>query len=277
MRNEGLKGKKAAGLCVCFLSLFCLLSCGLEAFYYIDYIPEGDYSDNRAVIRLPSTNDLGYGREGSYFTNFILFYRIYMSDLFVPTGPHLTAPDGIDRAAINSTLNSDYSGIFSSTDITSTTASISNPETIFFNRGYFMVTLAGEDIEKILGGGSLGKTLEIFFDPYNGVRPTLSLDGGVTAYTLQRAVSAPGIPFFQPRPEGNLYRSFLNHADLCNKGFATNEINRDVAVNYKSQELLRYTYVSMYIAATGKSLEMPPKAIYSQPTFVGIFRLTNWS
>jgi hypothetical protein len=285
MRNEELKSKKALGvlgkrlaaLCVCFLALFCLLSCGLEAFYYIDYIPQGDYTDSKAIIRLPSTNDLGYGREGNYFSNFILFYRIYISDSNTPTGMYLTDSSGT-RNEINPSLNSDYNGIYPITDITSTTVNTSNLETTFLNRRYFVITLAEEPIDRVLGGGSLGKTLDIFFNPYNGAKPTLSLDGGVTTYTLQRAISAPGISDFHPRPDNaNLYRSFLNHADLCNKDFINDEINRDVATNSKSQELLRYTYVSIYIAATGKSLEMPPRTIYSQPTFVGIFRLTDWS
>jgi hypothetical protein len=286
MRDGEVRGKKTANIlrmylvaaCVCFISLFCLLSCGLEAFYYIDYIQQTNrYSESTAVIQLPSTNDLGYGREGNYFENFIIFYRIYISD--TNRSPMDADSSSQVRNEINPSLNSEYNAILPSTDITSTTVNTANLENTFFNRGYFMATLAEEApaIERVLGSGSLGKTLEIFFDTRNGIGPTLSLDGGVTTYTLRRGESGPSVKF-NPRPDSrDLYRSFLNHPDLYNKENVKPEINRDVANNSKAQTSLRYTYVSMYIAAAGKSLEMPPRTIYSQPTFVGIFRLTDYS
>ena len=256
--------KFCVGFFICLFSLGALLSCGLEAFYYIDYIPQGDYRDTSSVIWLPSSSTDGYG---SYFTNFVIFYRIYSSSESIPTGMHLM--DSVnDRAAINSALNADYTSFLSLTDITSTTVNTSNLETTFYNRRYFKLTLEGRDIDSVLSSQSLGGMLEIAFPPNNGWQPTLTINGN--KYTLQRAKDGPSL-LFTPKPN----RYFLNHPDLYNNANITNELNADVASNFRAD--VRYSYVSMYVAAVGVSLEMPPRTIYSQPTFIGIFMLADWS
>jgi hypothetical protein len=257
-----MRRMRLTGMGIC--ALWFLLSCGLEAFYYIDYIPEADYSDTRAAIRLPSSSAEGYS---SYFDNFIIFYRIYSSESIVNTGPHLQT-SATDRTSINTALNSDYQGINPLTDLTSTTVSTANLENTFANRKYFQITLEGADIAHVLGSGSLGGTLEFAFPPNPGQRPTITLKE--TAYTLQRAVEGPQ-RIFTPKPN----RLFLNHPDLYNNANATDIDNADVAANTRAEP--RYTYVSLYIAAKGRSLELPPKAIFSQPTFIGIFRLADSS
>jgi len=252
---------------ILFLSLMCLLSCGLEAFYYIDYIPEGDYVDTtRATIRLPSSSSDGYS---NYFTNFIFFYRIYISGIN-PSGRIETADD---RSLINPALNSDFTSIYPSTDITSTSVNTSNLENTFYNRRYFKLNLEGADIDTILGSRSLGGTLVIAFPPNTGENPTLTLND--STYILQRAKENPSL-LFNPEPDN---RRFLNHPDLYDPSKAppnATNINADVATNSRPDTPL-YTYVSMYVAAVGLSYEMPPRAIYSQPTFIGIFRLAESS
>jgi hypothetical protein len=247
-----------------FCALWCLLSCGLEAFYYIDYIPEAQYFDTRTIVRLPSSSAEGYS---NYFDNFIVFYRIYISESLVNTGPHLQTSSG-ERNSINTALNSDYTNINPLTDLTSTTVSTANLENSFSNRKYFEMTLEGAEITHVLGSSSLGGTLEFAFPPNSGVNPTLILNG--TVYTLQRAIEGQSSKF-DPKPN----RSFLNHPDLYNNANVTDADNADVAVTSRSDP--RYTYVSLYIAAKGRSLELPPKAIFSQPTFIGIFRLADSS
>jgi hypothetical protein len=248
-----------------FCALWCLLSCGLAAFYYIDYIPEAEYADTRTVVRLPSSSAEGYS---SYFDNFIIFYRIYISGgTQTGTGPHLQT-SATDRNDINTALNSDYQGLNPLTDLTSTTVSTANLENNFFNRKYFQITLEGADIAHVLGSGSLGETLVVAFPPNPGQNPTLTLNG--TDYILQRAVEGQQ-RIFTPKPN----RQFLNHPDLYNNANATDIDNADVAVNTRAEP--RYTYISLYIAAKGRSLELPPKAIFSQPTFIGIFRLADSS
>jgi len=256
---------------ICIISLTCLLSCGLEAFYYIDYIPQGEYLDTSATINLPSSSTEGY----NYFDNFIIFYRIYLSDVYMDTGNYLTSDSSGDlRSQISPALNSNYNSIYPSTDITSTSVITSNLENRFYSWGYFLLTLEGADIENVLGSRSLGGRLEIYFPPNDN--PTLRL--GETSYILQRAVSGRDTSGkfieFNPEPTN---RYFLNHSDLFDPAKAppnATDINADVATNSRI-DTPRYTYVSMYIAAKGKSSEMPPSDIYSQPTFIGIFRLAS--
>jgi hypothetical protein len=237
----------------------CLYSCGLEDVLYIDYIPEGSMTDNNtARIRLPSSSAEGYS---SYFAYFRIFYRIYISG--EPFSGLINT--STIRNQINSSLNSDFQGLVSLTDITSTTVNTSNLEYTFNSKKYFKLELEGADIDSILGTGSLGKNLEIFFSTINGERPVLILNG--VPYTLQRAVSGPNI-LFRPEPD----RYFLNHPDLYDTKKVTNEINADVATNTQSSTELKYTYVSMYIFAIGKDFIT---TIYSQPTHIGIFRLAE--
>jgi len=223
----------------------------------------------RATIILPSSSAEGYS---NYFSHFIIFYRIYISGA-IQSGKIETIED---RSLINTTLNSDFTSIYPSTDITNTNVNTSSLENTFYNRRYFALTLEGEEINTVLGSDSLGKTLEIVFPPNTGERPALMLRGASSStdkpYTLQRAVIGPGLSF---TPQPNRY--FLNHPDLYNNANVTNELNADVAINNRTDPPLRSTYVSMYIAAVGLSLEMPPRTIYSQPTFIGIFRLAESS
>ena len=250
-------GRKA--LIILVISLFSLHSCGLEAFYFIDYIPDTDVTmtDNTSArIRLPSSSAEGYS---SYFTNFVIFYRIYIS------GEAFSGLiDSSNRNQVNSALNSDFQGLYSMTDKTSTTVNTASLEKTFTDRKYFRLTLQEDSIDSVLGGGSLGKTLDIRFSPVNGEKPVLLLNN--STYTLRRAVSGPGLNF-NPVPDN---RYFLNHPDLYNTANVTNEKNADVATNSSTNPELKYTYVSMYIFAIGKEYLT---TIYSQPTHIGIFRL----
>jgi hypothetical protein len=251
-------------LSACFFSLFCLLSCGLEEFYYIDYIPYSVMDTTvRATLLLPQNLD--------YFERFIIFYRIYISDIPETALIASTTTNDIFNNQLNSSLNSDYNSLSLYTNKTSTNVNTSNLENTFYNRSYFILTLKDADIDLVLSKGSLGAILEIYFPPNPGVPPKLILNSA-TEFVLQRAVTGPGLNFV-PKPN----RDFLNHEDLYNTANVTNEINADVATNTKTGAVFRYTYVSMYIAATGKSSELPPRDIYSQPTFIGIFRLAESS
>ena len=263
-----LKKRCAIGL-ICFLSLCGLLSCGLEAFSYLDYIPQSTYSGDRSLINLPSSSDEGYS---TYFKNFIIFYRIYTSATIIPPGMQLIGSGpNVPRSTINPTLNSDYNSLFNYTDITSTSVSTSNLETIFDNRNYYQLTLAEANITNVLGSRALGETLVIFFSTNNGVQPILTINGA--SYSLQRATEGKS-RIFVPEPD----RRFLNSPDLYDsaKAYPTAQnINADVVA--ASSGDIRYTYVSMYIAAKGVSFDLPPQDIYSQPAHIGIFRLVDFS
>jgi hypothetical protein len=244
---------------VLIISLFCLLSCGLEDYLYIDYIPDGFINDNTfARIQLPSSSAEGYS---SYFRRFEIYYRIYISG--VPLSGLINTSDS--RRQINNTLDSDFLGLYSLTDKTSTSANPSNLETVFSNRQYFKLALLDNYIDNVLGSGSLGRTLDIQFWT-DASKPELILNG--VRYTLQRARAGLSFVF---NPEPNL--DFLNSLELCNTSNITNEKNADVAApntNPPTPPEPRYTYVSMYIFAIGEDYIT---RIYSQPTHIGIFRL----
>ena len=180
--------------------------------------------------------------------------------------------DSNARSTINSALNSDYSGLYSLTNLTNTSVNTSNLETTFSNRRYFLLTLEGGEVNSVLGSGSLGQRLNFFFDPNNGVQPTLTIGGA--EYNLQRAIRNENLNLYDLNPAPN--RNFLNHPELYNTENITNGRNADVATNSATD--VRHTYISMYIAARGRSLnDIPPRTIYSQPTFIGIFRLSEFS
>jgi hypothetical protein len=243
-----------------------MLSCGLEGVAFIDYIPPQNvtYGDTNTSILLSGS------AEGASFDNFIIFYRIYISGENIPTGD--LKDNSNARSTINSTLNGDYNSLYTFTDITSTNVNTSNLENTFSNRRYFLLTLANADINAVLGSNSLGGTLVIFFDTNNGVQPTLSVNG--IPYNLQRAVENQILNLYALNPQPD--RRFLNHPELYNTANVTNGRNADVATNSAAD--VRYTYVAMYIAARGTSIvDMPPRTVYSQPTFIGIFRLAEWS
>jgi hypothetical protein len=253
-------GARYHRIVVCLLALSGLLCCGLETFYYIDNIPASNYIDDTySTIRLPSSGNEGYGSD-QYFTHFMIFYRIYLSDTGLPSGRLDT-----QLSVISSYLVSDYSGLYSLTDPTNTSANTSSLDNNFFNRRYFKLEVAGANINSVLGRDSLGSTLGITF--FIDEPPQLTLNG--ISYPLERASanSTPGLPYPQP-PDS---RYFINYPELYSVANATAEINADVAPH--SGVNILYSYVSMYIAAVGRSFEMPPRTIYSQPSFLGIFRL----
>jgi hypothetical protein len=250
------------------LSLGGLLSCGLEGVAFIDYIPPQNvtYGDTNTSILLSGD------AEGASFDNFIIFYRIYISNEIVPTGD--LRDNSNARSAINATLNSDYNTLYIYTDITSTTVNTANLENTFSNRRYFLLTLVNSnggaaDINSVLSSGSLGQRLIIAF-PTND-KPTLTING--TVYDLQRAVRNEILNLYDLNPAPD--RRFFNHSELYNTANVTSGRNADVATVTGSGTPF-YTYVSMYIAAKGTStVDMPPRIVYSQPTFIGIFQLAN--
>jgi hypothetical protein len=263
MYPHGRPGGVIIRIVICLLALGCLLSCGLETFYYIDYIPASDYVDyTSSFVRLPTSGYDGYG-DNEYFTHFIIFYRIYLSNSN-PTGRINDSSDAMN--SINTTLISDYNWSLPYTDITSTTVNTSSLENTFYNRRFYKLELQGARIDDVLNRDVLGSTLEIRFRDITGEVPVLLIGGN--SYILQRANSAPGI-LFSPKPTDS--RSFFNHPELYDVSNATIDINADVASNTRGE--IYYTYVCMYIIAVGRSYEIPPSTIYSQPTFLGIFKL----
>jgi len=239
-------------------SLFCLLSCGLEEYLFIDYIPDSYKNDyTSAIISLPSRSTEGYS---NIFSHFEIFYRIYISA--APPGGLINTSTLMSN--VNSALNSDYQGLYYLTNKTGTASNPSNLETTFSSRKYFKLTLENNNIDNVLGSGSLGGKLEISFETTSGVKPVLNLNG--IPYTIFRANSGPGLNF---TPSPNRY--FLNHPYLYDPNNVSKLINEDVAAP-NANTIPRYTYVSMYIFAIGRDYIT---TIYSQPTHINIFCLPD--
>ena len=261
------------------VSLFCLLSCGLDVFYYIDYIPDSNYTDISGSILLPSSGAAGYG-SAEYFTHFIIFYRIYVSDRL-----HSGRVEIQDMGNINAMLYTDWSTFNNLTNKDSTTVNTSNLENSFYARRYYLLALETMDgdpvnINNVLSSGSLGRTLTIEFPTQNTEKPTLSLSGG-DEYVLLRAMQGQGIDI-NPVPD-NQDDQRRDHPYFQNDELLYNDApisfpvpagtnNADTYGRAQTSPPSRYTYVSMYIAAVGRQYLT---TIYSQPTFIGIFKLPD--
>ncbi|MDR2480215.1 MAG: hypothetical protein LBD48_13030 [Treponema sp.] len=256
---------------VFFLSILLagLLSCGLEEYYYIHYVPQSDIDmqqTNTATIKLPASSSEGYS---TYFTNFVIFYRIYITcDNSIG---RIDTPE--QRTTISTSLASDWSSLNSSTDTTSTSVN-TNIGSTFSNRKYYPLVLEGTNIDNLLGssnGSLLGGTLVIHFLANTGEWPTLTVNNG-TPYRLIRSNNG-GV--FSPLPAD---RYFLNTTELCDSANVTPQINDDIArIDTANQQAsdsgaARHAYVSMYIAAMGLNIQSLT-TIYSIPTFIGVFKL----
>ncbi|MDR0554960.1 MAG: hypothetical protein LBG76_09225 [Treponema sp.] len=237
-----------------FLGLF-FCSCGIEDYLFLYPVDKGNIHlelNTRATINLPALNTNEY----YYFTNFTLYYRIYISDRSLTNEINTYE----DRNGINSALSSDYSVIepyASSENVT-----VSNVGSLFSNRRYYALQLESANIDRVLGTGSLGRQITLEFDPFPGTRPSLTIEQ--QTYPLIRST---GNGSFSPVPTN---RYFFNAPELNRSENVIATINADVA-DKTNVSGPRYTYVSLYIVVTGSDSNYTP--IYSRPTFVGIFRL----
>jgi hypothetical protein len=250
---------KIRGLVFCFLgaALAFFSACGIDDYVYLYPVQESEITirgNTQASIRLPSRNS----SEAAYFTNFVIFYRIYVSGSLQPA--QITTDL---MRQINTNLYSDYNGIFPSTSNNSssnTTTVNTAVGSLFSGRRYYELALAGADIESVLDENSQGKTLVIDFS--NNVRPFLTVGGG-RPYELWRS---NGGGTFQPQPD----RYFVSHENLTSGAYLTANINADAIGPAPSG--VRYAYASMYIAKTGRDTQTLG-TIYSAPTFIGVFKL----
>ena len=275
-----LKMKMINRLIVIFIFMFIviplgLLSCGLDAFYFIDNIPVGQRFDvGRATIQLPDSSRQGYSE---YFSNFLIFYRIYITENF-PVNIINTVDD---RNLINPKLNSDWLTLFNYTWEYTEGIPPSNLEREFYNRmRYVKLELEDVNIDSILGRDSLNNILEIEFPDFELPRLTLRNRDGSNerSYNLSRAnqrMVGTSFQTFYPLPENS--RHFLNYPELYDIENIKDDINADVENMTASNRNppYEYTYVSMYIFTKGVSHESPPTDIFSQATFLSIFKIPN--
>ena len=245
---------KRSLLFLILIGVFSLLACGLEDYPVIDPIPQGNITqrmNNYASVPLP--NDYS----GTPFTHFVVFYRIYVSDILQ------ASTTDTSYSAINPTLASDYSSF--STYIDSTTHVNVNMDSLFQGRGYKYLSLQDQNINSILSSDALGSS--VVFDFSSSKAPTMSLRG--TVYTLRRA---DGGGLFTPVPSDRL---FINREELWRSDNITNQINADVANKSGISDSDRhYTYVAMFIAAVGIN-PASYSNIYSTPSLIHVFQLPD--
>jgi hypothetical protein len=246
---------------ICYLLFaicsFFLWSCGIEDIPFIDPIPDGSITrmfNNRAVVRIPGDSP------GATFTNFAVFYRIYVSDTLQAT----TVSTSI-YSTINSTLASDYNNF--SGYIGSTTQVNVDMDRVFQNRRYKYLVLEDPAINvigTILSESSFGQSLE--FDFSSSKRPTMTL--GNNTYVLWRS---DGNGLFSPRPD----RYFVNSNELSIPDNINDQINADVVTKANlSGSDMRYTYVAMFIVAVGVNPSTYSN-IYSTPSLIHVFLLPD--
>ena len=259
---------------VCLFFGWLLFSCGLQDIPYISRIsdPLNSTLSGTGYFQLPSSGEEGYG---DTFTHFIIFYRIYLSTYFHAADTvDITSPQ---LSAISAQLNTDFSVIFPWADPTNMAVNTAGVFNFFItNRGFLALELEDAAIGSVLGRGSLGGTINIDFADIPGQSPRLWVDGRY--YYLRRAEGSPHFGDFEPQPRigvpPNVRLPFFNHHELLSRENRTNEINADVVIPAGHQEML-HSYVLMYIVAAGADNTVPPSAVFSQPTFLGIFRLPS--
>ncbi|MDR2110515.1 MAG: hypothetical protein LBP32_04335 [Spirochaetaceae bacterium] len=226
-------------------------SCGIEDYLFLYPVPMGNItldSNTRVTIKLPVIGEY-------YFTNFAVYYRIYISDI------SLTSISEAQYSDINPTLYSDYAVFKQYTDNDDQVPT--SIGSLFTNRNYYALELRDAAIEDALSSSAEGKTIVLDFAP--GSIPMLRI-GDTAAYTLCRS---NGNGQFSPVPSD---RYFVNTSDLNSTANAVPTINGDVA-NKSNISGNRYAYVSMYIVVTGIDNNYSP--IYSIPTFIGVLRLPD--
>jgi hypothetical protein len=242
------------------LSGISLGSCGIEMYKFLNPIAPG------IPMLLNTTAYISLPNEDYYFRYFIIYYRIYISDLPVPG-----AVDTASLAQINPNLYSDYNYFLSYTNSQSTVAPTAM-ESTFANRKYYRLELENASIENVLAmytGGSI--TLD--FSPNTQFRPSLIM-GDIrtnpgTRYQLSRNTRSNNNPY-----ANNHY--FVNSDNVNNSAHISSDssnINQDVQAGARGGSG-QYTYASMYILAYGMD-DSNFSNIYSIPTFIGIFRLPD--
>jgi hypothetical protein len=252
--------------------VLCLTAaCGIDEYAYVPQVPPQSIVElqmnNKATIKLPSSVS------SSYFTNFSIVYRIYISGQLDP-GQIQTSEGALNT--ISPALRSDYTALYSYTDVTNSTASagVGNE---FKNKGYYEVALqGGATLLSVLGPSSFGRTVILDFPPNTGAIPTLTRDS--TVYNLLRSKGDDKIHTQENKPLPADNRYFLNSSDLNTDANidTTARTNLDIAAGNLSTGASRFAYVSLYIVAVGMNptTQVP---IFSKPTFIGILRLPESS
>jgi hypothetical protein len=257
-----------SGLISC--AVFILFSCGLEDYKFLPSLIGADGNitmtlNTRATIRLGYL-DAGTSGQYYYFKNFVIYYRIYISD--IPVDGQVSTDQ---LQTLNSGLYSDYWALNPYTTLDNN-RSPSGMGSIFSGRKFYPLTVEGDSIDSLLGisvlpGQGSTAVLSLDFTRNNpGSVPSLTI--GTAAYNLTR-YNDPTMTV--PIPTNG---HFINSADLQDPSNISSENRTNLDVQDKQNiPGQKYTYTAMYILLFGRDVDLTP--IYSAPTFIGIFRLPD--
>ena len=245
--------KKRKSIFLLFLLSIFLASCGIDDVPFIEPVPQANVTqqmNNRATVRIPTSNT-------ESFSHFVIFYRIYVSNISVASTTRDT------YSAINPVLASDYNYIHPYID--SDTLVGDNMDSIFQNRGHRYLGLQDASMDSVLSSSVFGRSL--VFDFPSSRSPRMTVDSEV--YILMRS-NGGGV--FNPRPADRL---FVNTEELWRSENITSSINADVEnLNDIGAGDQRYTYAAMYIMAAGIN-PGTYSFIYSTPSLIHIFQLPD--
>ena len=254
-----------------FFGIIFLFSCGLEDYIYIFPVHDSDIvrSADRAIVQITNDNDT----PEKYFRNYIIFYKIYVSDIYLPS---FTVEN---YSQINPLLSSNHNTIrpFIGSEIFGNR----NLDNIFRDLRFRYLELDGANIDVILSEGLPGGTpifnSTLTFDFTSNKHPNLTItyqNGSTASYNLFRSTGG-NVPF-NPLPE---HRYFLNDPVLRARENISDERNADVSDLIKDNNPvpeadILYSYVAMYIAAVGLD-SVTYQYIYSTPSLVNVFLLPD--
>jgi hypothetical protein len=228
-----------------FLGFF-LSTCGVEENPYLEAIPVGNIfrnQTNSVEIFLPNYSSR------PYFTNFVIYYRIYTSSYLELS----TITEGYNFSFISNDLRNHFNGIRPYTATDSVTGVLL--DSIFARYKYYTLELQDTLIDIILNGG-LKLTLDFPEPGASTLTRINALPPSITGVILRSNQ-------FTHQPN----RFFNNDNDLIAN--SNQNINADVSGGANT-----YRYVSMYIAASGRDMQNL-SVIYSTPTWLGLFRLKD--
>jgi hypothetical protein len=250
-------------------ALLTIYSCGIEDYKYLQPIDSGNISrelNTQATIRLPYI-DAGDKGAYYYFQNFIIYYRIYISETSIQGQ---ISTDQLQT--INAGLYNDYWYLNPYTTLDNN-RSPSAMGSVFSSRRFYPLEVEGNvSLDSVLGTGALppqGSTKRLdldFAQQGGGTIPSITINN--TVYKLQRHYDpAVNVPWPSDR-------YFINSVDLQDpsKASTTDHTNMDVQ-NKEGSSGIKYAYAAMYILLFGRTKDLTP--VYSAPTFIGIFRLPD--
>jgi hypothetical protein len=233
----------------------------------IVYLPaigsENIYTDlnTQATIRLPYIDADPSGMH-YYFQNFIIYYRIYISDIEI--SGQISTDNDLQR--INAGLYSDYWYLNPYTTLDNN-LSPSAMGSVFAGRRFYSLEIEDASIDSMLAVSS-GITLILDFAQQSGDSiPTLTINNGLP-YRLARHYD-PALTM--PIPTD---RYFINSSDIQNPLNISTDNRTNLDVQNKDVSGPKYTYTVMYILLFGRSPQ-DASPVYSAPTFIGIFRLPD--